>query len=324
MLHELNVDGGRGQYDPTVSRLSDATTEGYELLTAFLHWHREHRNSADETIAGYKSVLGQWIVHMSPRSVLDATRADLEGFVERPRLRRGEGSTGAPATRRRDVTVLKGFYKWLVGDGKMARNPATNLAAPKVRRKEPRPVPRDVWLDTWHQEMPPMLRVTLGLGHFVGLRRGEISNLRGDHFRDDNKIKGFVRKGGGEHTVPWLDMVETVMWKMPEHKTKWTELFVDELRDIAMMTWDHHLLSPWSQNLSVNTVNRQYEKFGIPFTPHRTRDSCATNLVEHCGTPVHIVCELLNHGSIQVTMGYVKVAANSLATWRGTQQAQDG
>lgn len=122
-------------------------------------------------------------------------------------------------------------------------------------------------------------------------------------FDDYHRIKGFIRKGGGEHTVPWLEMVETVCSRMPEHKSRWTDLFVDELRDVVAMVGPHPVLSPWSQNLSPSTVNRKYEKHHVPFTPHRTRDSCATNVGDHCGVPVHIVCDLLNHGSIQVTMG---------------------
>ena len=105
------------------------------------------------------------------RGVHEMTRSDLEEFVLRPREKCGGGEVGAPRSRRRDVSVLRGFYGWLQAEGVTVRNIAGNLAAPKIPPKEPRPIDRDVWLDVWHSELPPLLRVALGLGHFVGLSR---------------------------------------------------------------------------------------------------------------------------------------------------------
>ena len=318
MLYELNEHGDGRTYDPTVPRKSDQQLANHELAAQWLAWHKNVVGSSTSTLTSYRSVMNRWCMWLGAQDMLTVTRADMEGFVARPRGRRGEGASGAARTRRRDTTVLRGFYGWAQGEGLTARLLAGNLVSPKITRKEPRPVPDEQWQDVWRSELPPILRVALGLGFFVGLRRSEMASITGDNFQD-HRITGFVRKGGSEHTVPWVDMVNTVVSKMPEHRSRWTDLFVDETRDLSKMVGPHALLSPWSQNLGPNTVNRKFEQHGVPFTPHRTRDSCATNLVVHCGVPVHIVMELLHHGSIQVTMGYVQVAASSLGTWLDNQ-----
>ena len=153
----------------------------------------------------------------------------------------------------------------------------------------------------------------MGLGYYVGLRRAEIASLTGSQV-SERQIRQFIRKGNSEHTLPWATMVETVRTKMPIHRNVWLDLFCDELVELSRMVGPHPLLSPWVPKPQPGTLNKRFSKHGLGFTPHNLRHSCATNLVA-CGVPTHIVKDLLNHRSIQTTLGYVRVSRDALGDW---------
>ena len=296
------------RHDPTQTR----HTDGQRIVDTYLRWLELDRRSSPETLKSYRSVLKAWLHHTNGQ-LLQADRTTMADFARRPTR---AGNPRAARSSRRDVAVLRSFYKWCHIERLTARELAGNLAAPKVGETLPKPIPDDVWGDVWCQEMSPIKRTVLGLGYYVGLRRAEISRITGNQI-DHEYIRAFMRKGSVEHTVPWLSMVETVRSRLAVvHRTRWVDMFVDDLTEIASLVGPHPLLSVWAQNPTPQTVNRKLAD--MPFTPHQLRHSCATNLVARCGVPPHIAQKLLNHTSIQMTMGYVKVENSALADWLST------
>ena len=292
-------------FDPTRIR---PMTDQAQLADSYLDWLRDSRRSSPETIRGYASVLNAWVRHTGGE-VLSQARSEMEAFTQRPK---SDGTDRSANSQRRDVAVLRGFYKWAHDEGHTPRHLAGNLSRPKVPDARPKPIPDDVWQDVWRTDMAPLLRVTLGIGYYAGLRRMEISNLCGNQVSDSH-VNDFVRKGGSLHSVPWVTMVEAARTRLSAvHRNKWTDLFADELMDIAATTGPHPLLSPWTPHPSPQTVNRRMAD--LPFTPHQLRHSCATNLVR-AGVQIHVVQNLLHHRSIQTTLGYVKLGGNELAEW---------
>ena len=88
-------------------------------IGAYLDWLSGTRNCSPHTYAAYSGTLDKLVVHLDATPLGEASVADLEAFVERPRQRRspnhvrGQVVVGSAATRRRDITVVKGMYRFL-------------------------------------------------------------------------------------------------------------------------------------------------------------------------------------------------------------------
>jgi site-specific recombinase XerD len=281
---------------------------------------RDVRNRTDATVNTYGVTLQSW-VNWRHSGILTATQRDMERWVQRPRPRRGHGNVGAPATRKKDIAVLRSFYRWLVASGDLTVDPTLGLHGPTVHNILPKPVDDDVWHKVWTSlKLTDDERVFLGLGYFAGLRRQEMTRLKRTHFTPD-RIVGMVRKGGSEAAVPYAEMHSTVLDALPALAGD-PEAFYGPLeRARARRARDPWLL-PWQIDGGIDPgmMNKRLiqvcRRVGVEmFTPHQLRHSAATNLIR-AGVPVHLVSRLMNHTSVDVTMRYVRAGGDELAEWR--------
>jgi integrase/recombinase XerC len=287
----------------------------------WLDWLLNVRGRSPRTINTYGVVLGQWLKWCGEHKVrpLSPALVDLEQFVVRPRKRQGHGGNGSPSSRHTDVTVLKGWYGWCFSRGHLALDPTGELYGPTVPKGVPKPVPPKLWLAYWQSDLTPMLRIASGLAYFCGLRRRELCQLQGGQIDRTNIT--FVRKGGDERQLPWRQMVDVYAETMPEliHDA---DGFVDLLLAYKSQHKSRRMFWADGQHM-YKAMLRHCTKLGIPqVRPHELRHSCASNLVNRAGVPIHIVAELLNHSSIDITRGYVASGAEQLDAWRRGVMAQ--
>jgi integrase/recombinase XerD len=277
----------------------------------------------------YRQVLAH-LTRWVSRSWADLEPTEIDSFLMRPRR---NGGVAAPATRSRELSAIKSFYKWMVTNGHCNRNVAELVARPTVKNENPRPVPDHLWAQVWQSDLSVPERLTLGLGYFGGLRRMEIAHLQSQHVLPDGTLAHFPRKGGGDDVLP-LPMVATAMQRrlpaLAVGSSEFLELLVQTSIDRAgmgplvdiggnpngrrTMTLPNGINDPLAVN---RTVRRIVEREGLnphAFTPHAMRHSFVTNLLR-CGIPLHLVSKLANHSQVSTTMRYAKVAGVDLAAW---------
>jgi site-specific recombinase XerD len=278
----------------------------------WLVWCRDYRGRSPETVRSYTQTMDDLVVWLGGVDVSAVTSADVEAFIHRPRKR---VAVAAPATINRDLAAIRSFFQWAVAHGLVDRSPAEVVHGPAQRKRQPRPIPDDVWVAWWQSDLPPSLRTALGLGFYGGLRRAEIVGLHRDQIRD-RRIVNFVRKGGGEHSLPLDDMVDVLATKLPRVAVD-VHLFWLALEDCrrlvrgSLVGWT--CVDPQEVNRRLNTYARSRK---LPrFTPHQLRHSAASNLVR-TGMPLHLVSALMNHSNIGITMGYVASGGEQLAEWK--------
>lgn len=277
-----------------------------EMVSDYLSWQALVRQRSVETVKSYASTLTQWLDYLQGTPVAMATLADLEAFQLRPRQKRGRGGTGSAATQRREITSIRLFYKWALSREHIATNPMAEAQAPTVRNIQPKPVPDGVWLKGWQGALPNGLRTAMGLGFFCGLRRAEIVNLRLNQLTD-TRIVGFVRKGGGEDTLPWRSMVQVYEEHLPHLGA---EQFVEAL-STSRRVGNSEYLTPFRD---ADWMNRAMRSAGLTFTPHQLRHSCATNMIR-ADVPIEVVSRMLNHSDINITMRYIRAGGDELKAW---------
>ena len=117
------ADAARMMRDAMRDRRWEGTALG-EHVVAFLD-ALEYRDASMNTLLAYEHVLGLFAVEHA-----DLALADLEppngGAVARAFLDR-HWRTAAPATRTQRLAILRAFFTWLVGEGILGANPATNV-----------------------------------------------------------------------------------------------------------------------------------------------------------------------------------------------------
>jgi len=294
-----------------------------DLAKAWLSWKLDIQGRSQRTFDSYGLILRQWITWCEPLGVdpLYPTTDELEAFVLRRRIRQAKGPMGAPATRRGDVVVLRGWFTWLAQRGHVTHDPTVDLQAPTVKAGLPKPIPDGDWRVLIQTDMTPRLYLAMGLGYYCGLRRKEISSLRGNQLTDTH-ITRFVRKGGSEDTLPWRSLVGVYQEDLPNLIPE-PERFVDGLLEHAAEV--RHNLMFWTEGQSMyKYMQRVCARAGVgPYTPHQLRHSCATNLVR-ARVPIEIIASMLNHSSLDMTRRYIRASGDELDEWRRQRQRPEG
>lgn len=285
-----------------------------QVVLEWLRWSAEHANRSRHTMASYTATMAALLDWLGGQHLTLVDTEQLERFTLRARPRRG-GRRGSPATRKREISTLCSFYKWLegrVGGGWVA--PTRVLRTPRVPMQLPKPIPDSDWLPVWRLDLCDSDRVMLGLGYGCGLRRQEIVSLSGRQITP-TRIVSFIRKGGGEDSLQWAAMVDTYDQKLP-HLLPDSQQFHDAMGRLRRR--DAGSLLAWSTtnvDAANKRVKRLCERADVrPWTPHQMRHSCATNLIS-AGVPLPIVSRLLNHSHISITMRYVRAGGDELRQW---------
>lgn len=196
-----------------------STTEqaNRELVEQLLVWMRDDRGCRPASVYDYASRLERFLDFAGPL-LLNNVKVDvLRAWVNRPKGGRAHGTIGKPATRAKDVAVLRSLFNYLHASELVERNPTVLLVAPKVHNRNPKPIPEDVWMKLWNSSaLTDEGRAVLGLGFFIGLRRQEIVRLSPAHFSvAPRMIVGFIRKGGGDDVTEYGAIVDVFADLMP-------------------------------------------------------------------------------------------------------------
>lgn len=318
------------------------------LATEYLEWQRK-RNRSRETVFIYTDVLTKLLAWIGSTPLATVSTRTLEGFVERPRARRqpaharGQVIVGSPATRRRDITIIRSFYKYLTERGHLAINPALLLVAPQVHNIAPKAISDDVWRAAWcHPSLDDTERVVLALGFFCGLRRQELVDLTPGAFDlPATRLVGFQRKGGQEDSFPYGSAIRLVSERLPHLAPLGADHLNTSISNYVGARKEEPYLIAWGDRLGrdddprlhgrvrldrypvgwtpPHVVNKRLRtllrRCGLPpdaFTPHALRHSFVTNLLR-VGVPLHVVSRLASHADVTTTMRYVKTAEDPLA-----------
>jgi integrase len=288
-----------------------------EAAHQWIEWSQVRRGRQPTTLLAYRHVMKHFLPWVGDMDVAAVTRMEIESFVTRKHQR---VERPKPATLKREISILRAFFQWCEDEGLVERSPARGVHTPTVHNIQPRPIPDEQWRQWWGHDLPDSLRVALGLGFYGGLRRAEMVSLVVGQVTDEAILR-FVRKGGGEHTLPWADMRNALKKRLP-HLVDEDDLMLPALRRLRSRGDDAPLLA-WA-SLDPGEVNKRVRRWAErhdlpPFTPHQLRHSTATNLLR-ARVPLHLVTSLLNHSSPTITMRYVAAGASQLTEYLSNQE----
>jgi integrase/recombinase XerD len=276
------------------------------LIDSYLDHLRVVRRLADHTTESYRRDLALLGRYAAGREIaieaLDL--GDLEAFV-----RDLMGQSYAPRSVARVVACVRGFYKFLTIDRRLAVNPAEDLRAPRAWPALPTYLSVedvDRLLAAPDTATPRGLRdrALIEVLYATGLRVSELVSLKASNLNLDAGYLTVMGKGSKERIVP-----------MGEEAAQWLTRYLQESRGTLLKGRTSAWLfvnGPRGTALTRVGFWKLLKRYGggigiaRELSPHVIRHSFATHLLER-GADLRAIQMMLGHADLSTTQIYTHV-----------------
>jgi integrase/recombinase XerD len=263
---------------------------------------QSERGASRNTLAAYRRDLDDFLRFLHTRR-LTLTRVTAEHVVSWLEGLRARGL--APSSVARRLSALRGFYRHLVREGELPRDPTEHLDSPRATR----PLPRALSIDATRTlvEAPDTRRpagvrdrAVLELLYATGMRASECLGLG---LEDLNLVAGYVictGKGGKQRLVP-----------VGAEALEWVRRYLRDVRPRDTRRRDPGRVfvnprgGPLSRQSLWTIVRRAATAAGLKrrVSPHVLRHCFASHLLEG-GADLRSVQAMLGHADIATTQIY--------------------
>ena len=275
-------------------------------LDAYLTHLTVERRLARNSVEGYARDLSGLADYASTqgRGVDALTRADLEGLV---RHLMSEGRS--PRSVARAVACYRGFFRFLVIDGRLTVNPADDLRPPRAWKVLPRYLAVedvDRLLEQPVVTTPRGLRdrALIELLYATGMRVSELLSLRPADVNLEASYLTCSGKGSKQRIVP-----------IGDEATDWVKKYIRESRPALLKKRTSPRLfvnvrggGPGLTRVGFWKILKTYARqAGLKaLSPHMLRHSFATHLLER-GADLRAIQMMLGHADLSTTQIYTHV-----------------
>jgi integrase/recombinase XerD len=278
------------------------------VIDAYLDHLRVERRLAGHTLESYARdlrSLAQFAAGLELR-IESLDRRQLEAFVGRER---GRGLS--PRSVARTVAALRGFYRFLVLERRLARSPADDVAPPRAWPALPKCLATDevdALIDQPDTTTPLGLRdrAMIEILYATGMRVSELIAVRSADLHLDGHYLTCIGKGNKERIVP-----------IGEQAAAWVRRYEREARPLLAQRRTAARPSP---RLFVNARGGPLSRVGFwkilkgyslragirGVSPHVLRHSFATHLLER-GADLRAIQMMLGHADLSTTQIYTHV-----------------
>jgi integrase/recombinase XerD len=275
------------------------------MIAAYLDHLRVERRLADHTLESYARDLGALAAFAAgaERTPENLDRHALEAFV------RQQMTSGlSPRSVARSVAAIRGYYKFLVFDRRLAQNPAEDLRPPRAWP----PLPKFLSLDEVDRLITqPDVTAPLGLRdramiellYATGMRVSELVGIRTADLHLDEHYVTCIGKGNKERLIPIGDQA-----------TRWVKTYLNGGRRLLLKgrASPRVFLNARGGSLSRVGFWKILKAYGrrakLPqaLSPHMVRHSFATHLLER-GADLRAIQMMLGHSDLSTTQIYTHI-----------------
>ena len=281
--------------------------EKRDLVREYLNYCRVEKGLATNSIVSYEhdlSRLSDWATR-TKLDLLTLARQDLrEWLIDLGAEKLSENS------KRRIISSVRGFYKFLMFDGHVKKNPADDLVSPQKGVYLPR------FLNQTEIEMllaAPDVSTEIGLRdramlelmYACGLRVSEVVGLKLSNIDIDAGILTTTGKGSKTRRVP-----------VGSSAVEWVKSYLALRRKRENIEIDNLFITTNGQVMTRQAIHafiKEYaEKCGLEgVSPHTLRHSFATHLVQN-NADIRSVQQMLGHADISTTQIYTHITSTQL------------
>jgi integrase/recombinase XerD len=293
-----------------------------ELLREYLAYLRVEKGLRPLSCEAYQRDLLQFAEYLEGEDarLVSATHAHIAGFLEHLGKHGVESRSAA-----RKLSCLRGFYRWLLLDKRIERDPTLNLDSPSswkvlpksLAQSEVREMLERAGVAADHPQTDAVSlrnRAILELLYAGGLRVSELTGLNvADLSLDAGRV--LVRgKGDKERIVPLgraaVESIEAYLkqgWPSLQKRGRAGAPF----KPASGLSGSRLFLSVRGEPLTRQWVWHLVKSTDAHASPHMLRHSCATHMVEG-GADLRTVQTLLGHADIATTQVYTHLALGRL------------
>ena len=278
-----------------------------DLIREYLLYLQVEKGLAKNSVESYErdlAKLGAW-AEKNNFEVVNLSLRDLrEWLIDLSRENLSPGSVA------RTISSLRGFYKFLLSDGHLKKNPAENLSAPQKGFYLPKFLNQtemesllaapDVSTETGLRD-----RAILETMYAAGLRVSEVCTLQIGDVELDAGILTCTGKGSktrkvplGKSAVEWLKSYLVVRRKKENIENQ--NLFVGSLGKSLSRQEIFSLVKAYGEKIGRGDIS-----------PHTLRHSFATHLVQN-QADIRSVQQMLGHADISTTQIYTHITDSHL------------
>ena len=262
---------------------------------------------SDNSLTSYRRDLRQfndWLSKNKSSSVTRADRSSLQAYMG-VRLKQGQ----SPRSTARFMSCVRGFYHYLLREGRITVDPTLDVDSPKLGR----PLPKSLSEKEVDRllEMPDLDlalefrdRTMLEVLYACGLRVTELTSLQLVQVSMNQGVVRVFGKGNKERLVP-----------MGEEALIWLQRYMAGPRQELLKDLPSDVVFPSRRGTQMTRQTFWYrikiyaERAGIKksLSPHTLRHAFATHLLNH-GADLRVVQMLLGHSDLSTTQIYTHVA----------------
>jgi integrase/recombinase XerC len=280
-----------------------------ELLPRFLAYLSIERQLSEHTDSNYRRDLERFVAHLSRNSVLEWARVDSQHVrtFAAAEFRRGQ----SPRTIQRRLSALRSFFNFLIREGVLRANPASDVQAPKAKKRLPATIDADLMarLLTFRTaaELEVRDKAIMELFYSSGLRLSELTDLDLPDLDLADRTVRVTGKGRKTRILPVGRFAIDAL-----------SAWLKERATVAAIGEKAVFVSQHGRRLGVRAVQARIGQWakrqglGIHVHPHMFRHSFASHLLES-SQDLRGVQELLGHSNISTTQIYTHLDFQHLA-----------
>lgn len=280
-------------------------------IDQFLHYIIVEKGLSKNTIEAYGHDLNRFLNYLTAHGINDVSnigKYDIRSFLVY--LKRSRLSIKSIV---RNLVSIRVFFRFLVQEGVLERNPAEELDSPKIDRTLPEILTlKEIELLLNQPNTETMLgirdRAMLEMLYATGMRVSELTRISIDQVNLEGGYVVLFGKGSKERIVP-----------LGKEAIRWLELYLRDVRKRFDKKKESRFLflSQWGKEMSRQQFWKNLKEYGRRagiqkrITPHLLRHSFASHLLER-GADLRSVQMMLGHVDISTTQIYTHVSGERL------------
>jgi len=278
-----------------------------EEIEQFYRHLETERNVSVNTLSAYRSDLAQFLAFLAEQRG-ETSPQQVDHLVIRKylaRLHKGHAKSSIG----RKLSAIRALFRFLMREGRLEKNPAELVGAPKREKRVPFHLNIDqvtslVGAPAGASGLPLRDRAVLETLYSCGIRVSELTGMNVGDLDLEGGVARVLGKGGKERIVPVGSFARSALAAYLEERG-------DPDRDAAL------ILNARGGRLTRRSVARIVDAHMLliatmrKVSPHTLRHTFATHLLEG-GADLRAIQELLGHASLSTTQKYTHVSIDRL------------
>jgi len=277
------------------------------LINHFVEYLLIDKKYSENTIKSYQNDLKKYQNFFKNKNIEMINEENIKEYLKYLKTENNEAKTIS-----HNISTLRSFYKFLLIEKKINKNPMEWIEIPKIKKSLPKTLSfeeinklLDIKLnDKYSYRNKAMLE----LMYSSGLRVSELVNVKIHDIDSESCIIRVMGKGSKERIVPLGDYaIKYIDIYLKEYRNK---LIKKEYNDYLFLNNHGKKMTRQGFFKIIKNLAKQ-QKIKVEFSPHTLRHSFATHLLDG-GADLRSIQEMLGHSDISTTQIYTHVSKELL------------